>query len=306
MSPINFAKRAVGFGIRVIRRGPKGFGDVRRRIRGFTPIPHEINTSDESIAEQAAYAVSVGGGYLEVIQTHGLPLRGRIMEMGPGANFGSTLVLACHGATIGVSDKWLPKWNPNYHPKFYRALVAAVRARWPEADVTPIQRVLDHGHEHVVQILRAKAEKLPQDVQPFNLILSNAVYEHIENLDRATRRVFAITAPGGYGVHQIDFRDHRQFDRALDFLTMSAREEDSWLKRTQCFYGAPRRYDAFERAFRDAGFEIVTHWVTESAKDEYLDEIVPKLRAATGSRYRDTPREMLVPLGACYIVRRPA
>jgi ubiquinone/menaquinone biosynthesis C-methylase UbiE len=49
---------------------------------------------------------------------------------------------------------------------------------------------------------------------------SNATFEHLADIPASIAQLGRITKPGGVGFHQIDFRDHRNFDRPLDYLTI--------------------------------------------------------------------------------------
>jgi ubiquinone/menaquinone biosynthesis C-methylase UbiE len=48
-----------------------------------------------------------------------------------------------------------------------------------------------------------------------DIVLSNAVLEHIYDLKSAFYHLARITKPGGFGIHMVDFRDHRDFSAHL-------------------------------------------------------------------------------------------
>jgi hypothetical protein len=59
------------------------------------------------------------------------------------------------------------------------------------------------------------------DGQQFDLIVSNAVLEHVFDFASACRMLAMLTRIGGVNSHQIDFRDHLNFERPLEFLLRS-------------------------------------------------------------------------------------
>lgn len=55
-----------------------------------------------------------------------------------------------------------------------------------------------------------------EDYRPstqFDVIHSNAVFEHIMDIDGVCRRMFELTAPGGVHVHKVDFIDHGYYEK---------------------------------------------------------------------------------------------
>jgi hypothetical protein len=64
------------------------------------------------------------------------------LELGPGINFGSALVLACHGVRPILAGRFLANWDANYHPKFYSALRKTLAEHDPAADLTLLDRLL--------------------------------------------------------------------------------------------------------------------------------------------------------------------
>ena len=69
-------------------------------------------------------------------------MRQTVLELGPGINFGSALVLACHGVRPILAGRFLANWDANYHPKFYSALRKTFAEHDPAADLTLLDRLL--------------------------------------------------------------------------------------------------------------------------------------------------------------------
>jgi hypothetical protein len=258
--------------------------------------------SAEQIRDDVDYAIQIARSHLGHLSAAGLRAEGlRILELGPGVNFAPQLVLASMGARMSVADRFLAPWDDDYHPAFYRMF----RERWGSA-VPAIDRVLRDG-AHSAEAISCFANPaedlsgiLPASV---DLVISNAVLEHVYSIPSVCREMARVTAPGGLNLHQIDFRDHRDFTRPLEFLTMADdRFEDEFARRNgEC--GNRCRPSETKSAFAQAGFEVVSIDTNMQPEQSYFEEFLPRLRA-TSSRYRDWPRDDLMIISALLKLRR--
>src|SRR5262249_3479026 len=125
------------------------------------------------------------------------------------------------------------------------------------------------------------------------------------DLPRGVAQLSRITRPGGVGLHQIDHRDHRDFSRPLEYLLLG--EDDFQAAFARCHGECGNRYRPDEAAapFRDAGFGLLDFTGTIFTETEYLDDFLPRLRAARRSRYRSWPTEGLRVTSGFFRVRKP-
>ena len=248
------------------------------------------------MTEDVNYAIELTRNHLSHISAVGLcPERLRILELGPGVNFAPQLVLASKGAKVTVADRFLAPWSDDYHPTFYRAF----RERWGD-EVSTIDRVLREG-AHVAEAIRSfanPAENLTDiPTASFDLVISNAVLEHVYSMPAACREMARVTAPGGLNLHQIDFRDHKDFVRPLEFLTIPDEEFDAIFTWKNGERGNRWRLSETRSAFEQVGFKLLGLEVNTQTDLNYLEEFLPRLRAAS-SRYKNWPRDDLVALSA--------
>jgi SAM-dependent methyltransferase len=68
----------------------------------------------------------------------------------------------------------------------------------------------------------------PADLAPVDLVLSNSVYEHVDDVDGITRALATLTKPDGRQVHFVDLRDHF-FKFPFEMLCYSERTWRGWL-----------------------------------------------------------------------------
>src|SRR5262245_40139818 len=266
-----------------------------RKLIGCTPLGSRpvklahLDASPEAILKDVTYALDVGVNMLNWLGNEVSLCNKTVLEIGPGINFGPILFLACQGAAPIFADRFLAPWDPNYHPNFYRVFRAELIQKHPEVDPRPIDRLLE-AHSYPDDVLRritSGAELLDLPNDSVDIVLSNAVFEHLEDHSKAFSELFRITKPGGWGFHQVDFRDHRSFDRPLGHLLMS--HKDFERVANACFRecGTTVRHFEMIHLFQDRGFELKKFASNLCAAPEYLDDLMPRLRRSRRSPYRE-------------------
>ncbi len=128
-----------------------------------------------------------------------------------------------------------------------------------------------------------------------DLIVSNAFFEHIPEVEPAVAELSRVTRPGGMGVHVIDCSDHRRYHDAqihpLQFLTES---HEGALAR-----GSNRLRPAeFVKIFERNGFEVIKLESFQQAA------VTAELRDRLVAPYRMMPGNMLVDTIVKLVVRR--
>jgi hypothetical protein len=184
-------------------------------------------------------------------------------------------------------------------------MASRIRAQHPDWDASIFDQAAREGFGSVLSPVLSAAETLDQHLDaPVDATLSNAVLEHVSDHAATARALARITRPGGMGFHQVDFRYHVDFMRPLDHLLdppdVFAR------KAAACSFemGCQLRPSELAALFEAAGFETQMQ-CGDFADPVYLDALLLRLRASA-SAYRDAPEAMLRPIGAYYVLRRPA
>jgi SAM-dependent methyltransferase len=244
------------------------------------------NSSPEAIANAVDYAISVADGFEMWLRNCGPAERRaaarpfadlKVLEVGPGQTLGSAVLLACAGARVTVADRFLARWDSDFHPAFYRALREKVRGRGDEY-VAAIDRLLaaDAFTPEVIRCHARGCEELWKIGARFDVVFSNAVLEHVEDLEATVRNLAAVTVRGGHGFHQVDFRDHRDFSRPLEYLTISRDDYQTVRHEAFCEWGCQWRVSTVSNAFAAAGF-TQTAYPNLFADPAYLDDLRPRL-----------------------------
>jgi SAM-dependent methyltransferase len=206
---------------------------------------------------------------------------------------------------VTVVDPYPATWDEAYHPVFFSSLRRAV-ADLPGTDVAPISNLLDDGEfsPHVIRRHDDPVEQLELGDESFDIVFSNAVGEHFFDCAAAFGQLHRVTKTGGWGFHWIDFRDHRDFSRPLEYLLMSDAEfaREFGLRRGEI--GNRLRADEMAAMIESAGFEIIRREATIQAGDSYLGNFVRRLRTSFSSRYRDISIAELQVLGELFVLRK--
>jgi hypothetical protein len=266
------------------------------------------DASADKIARDVDYAIQISEGYLYQIGCQGQRCPNRIiLELGPGQNLGGMMLLACHGAQPIVADRFLAPWNDEYHPKFYTALRARLQAANPGLDVTPFDKLLRAGgyDPAVITCLPQAGESLEGIASgSIDIALSNAVLEHLVDPPKVFSELARVTRMGGIGMHQVDFRDHRDFSRPLEYLLLDPERFVQMFADCHGECGVQWRPHEYNSLFVAAGFDVLSFDANDAASDTYLDGFIPRLRTATGSRYINLARDLLAPIGGRFHMRR--
>ena len=142
------------------------------------------------IDEDVKYAIANGRSNLAYISERCEISKSVVLEVGPGKNFAPQLVIAGKGAKVFVADRFLAPWDPSYHPEFYRRFFGRLagamsgtargdrKACYPPDVITLIEEPIE------------QLKSIPD--QSVDVVLSNAVMEHVVDLEAAIRELARI------------------------------------------------------------------------------------------------------------------
>lgn len=175
-----------------------------------------IKASVETVNPQGAVQ-----RYVDVLASHGYTLEGkRVMVFGYGGRFDIGVGLLEAGAKyVILCDKYAPPdhvHNLSLLPLYARYLVREGETVKPRP-------------EHLT-LLQADIRTVA-DMELVDIILSNSVYEHLDDVEGITHALAALTKPEGIQVHFVDLRDH-YFKYPFEMLRFSESVWRNWLNPT--------------------------------------------------------------------------
>jgi SAM-dependent methyltransferase len=204
--------------------------------------------------------------YVDLLAQRGRSLHGkRVLVFGYGGRFDIGLVLLKRGAGyVTLCDKYaLPDETHNlstfeHEEKYFLREKAGLRPR-PE----------------FMNLLQAdiRDETVIHNLEPFDLVISNSVYEHLDDVEGITRALARLTKPDGLHIHYVDLRDHL-FKYPFAMLCFSEKIWRRWLNPSSNH----NRYRVWNyRAAFESCFEHVTIDVL-AREDEAFQKALPHIR----------------------------
>jgi SAM-dependent methyltransferase len=206
----------------------KGQVLTRLKLRGH----HSGSTAlSMSIEDAAEYVHRVVADYI----TYGAEgdtdrLKGKdVLEIGPGDNMGVALLLLAKGArTVTCVDGYTPTFNADHNAHVYAALYnglsAEERERVRDVITFPSAGAAAVGGQRLLSRYGVPIDAVasPLERQHYDIIVSRAVLEHIDNLDVGWKNMVQCLRPPGEMWHKVDFRCHNLFleIHPLYFLTV--------------------------------------------------------------------------------------
>lgn len=268
---------------------------VRYKLGKFETKTGATHTKFKEISGSVEYINKV---FNEYFLYSGLPIeyiQGKsILEIGPGDNLGVALKFLVHGASKVVCvDKFYSKRNLQQQSQIYKAM---------RNELSPDERRIfdsivkldDNGLKFVSNKLEYIYGKGIEEVQvntSFDMVISRAVMEHVYSLDAAFYNMDKILKPGGYMIHNIDFKDHGLFTSAgmhpLTFLTISDRIWDLMTKDS----GKPNRMliGYYKKKMNELNYEF------KIAGIQYIESLNMRLiRPKLHSTFRNLSDEDLI------------
>jgi SAM-dependent methyltransferase len=282
---------------------------MRNPLARATPTNWQIPPATAADIEyQVQYAVSNGEDRLQRLQHLGIEIAGaRILEIGPGIAFGGMAYLRAAGADVTVTDRWLAKWSDTFHGPVYAAIADRLEGQ-TGFDVAPLRRMITGGGyiEGTIRCVTDAAEDLGSLADgAFDALISNAVLEHIERPAIAFGELFRVTRSGGVGLHQVDFRDHRDFSLPLEHLLIDPANFAAMNRRVHSEFGSQLRQPDYAELLQAAGFRIERYESNDTASAAYIDTVMQRLDKQRRRRPPNWTRDVLSDLGGLFWLRKP-
>jgi SAM-dependent methyltransferase len=161
-----------------------------------------------------------------ILNRNNVPLPTAILEIGSGIRPYTALRFLFEGTRHYIANDLYPIEN-NVTAEFGNALRPALLAinprLWQHFD-----RVLKRdGDVYSISGLMTKGEQSFDtlgDIGELDFVHSTSALEHVMDPEKIAAKLAAVVKSGGHMYHSIDFRDHRDFNRPFDFLTLLDRE----------------------------------------------------------------------------------
>ncbi len=182
----------------------------------------------------------------------------RVLEVGPGPDLGTGAIILDRGA---ASYRAIDAFD----------LVGMTGSEFYAVLATRLNGPLDKAR---LSFTQATFPALPEVEGTYDLIISNATLEHINEIPMLFRRLHELIAAGGQMVHHIDAQTHMRWLRERDPLNI-LRYDERIYRHLLSFPGAPNRMCAeqYADAAKEAGFQAAPIVPGRVAEPRYLDDV---------------------------------
>jgi SAM-dependent methyltransferase len=259
--------------------------------------------------DEASYPLTVFHRHVTALE----PLRGNLMgadllEIGPGSNVGVGLLALLAGANSFTCLDVVPCAADTDDNDLYPALVKTAAAYPNTYLVAPalLERARHEPEELARELLGRLTYCAPMDIArntlpdaSLDVICSHTCFEHFADPAGAIAQIARLLRPGGVTSHQIDLRDHCDFNRPLDFL---AHSDTIWRLTTSHLPNAVRnrwRASEYRAGFEQQGLEVVYLEVLHKTT------VTQEMRRRFSRRFRALDLEDLGILNLLLVARKP-
>jgi SAM-dependent methyltransferase len=195
-----------------------------------------------------------------------------IVEIGPG----NSNILALNFLMLGASkvilvDKFPRMINTRKQKDFFKNEIIYIQQKYERnpsfiKDNSIEKKFLDY----------ISSELTESNLTDIDIIYSNNVLEHIKNVELNIKSMWRILKPGGFLYHNIDLRDHYNFNSPFLFYKYEDQIWQKYLTREGVSYTNRLRYDDFIRLFKENGFEIIYYQTIKQECD--MSTLSPKYK----------------------------
>ncbi|MBN2110086.1 MAG: class I SAM-dependent methyltransferase [Methanosarcinaceae archaeon] len=178
----------------------------------------------------------------------------KVLELGPGNSRLMGYNFIVHGAKkVILLDKYPRVQNTNRQRKFQEEEFEFIARKY---NYTKADLSTDFLFSDKISFLSGDLCEL--DMSNVYIIFSNSVLEHVKDIGNAIECMSKVLVKGGYMYHNIDLRDHFNFNYPFLFYKY---EQDIWnkyLTKEGTSYTNRFRYDDYMHLFKKHSFEVVS------------------------------------------------
>ncbi|MFC1926564.1 class I SAM-dependent methyltransferase [Chloroflexota bacterium] len=218
---------------------------------------------------------------LDILKKNNISIKDKtILEIGPGNSYIVAYNFLMHGAKkVVLIDKFPRITKTKRQREYFKREIDYIAKKYGQKPF-----FINSNEEIDTKYLQLiEGELIEANIQKADLIFTNSVLEHIKQMQESIWSMSSILNNNGYMLHNIDLRDHYNFNKPFLFYKYSDWTWNVILTKEGISYTNRLRYGDFVQLFQNAGLKTVF----EKKRNEDL--------AATKlcSSFRDKSKESL-------------
>ena len=188
-----------------------------------------------------------------LLKKHGITIRDKVvLEIGPGNCYINAYnFLMCGAKKVILIDKF-PRINKTEKQKQYSKLEREYISKKYNRPLFFINSQVNGKRIEFIE-----GDIIRTDVEEVDFIFTNSVLEHIKPIEETIKKMSSILKPDGYILHNIDLRDHYNFNEPFLFYKYPEWVWKNLLTKEGLSYTNRLRYGDFVRLFKENGLRIV-------------------------------------------------
>lgn len=179
-----------------------------------------------------------------------------ILEVGTGKSLGVAAMMAIQGNYVTTLDRFNHVENPAEELK-----------RFCSDKKAQFEQVSEHefciGSGKIKYIVSPLECHIPEFDDKFDLVVSRATLEHIQDVEECLKNLYHYSKRGGQQIHEIDHRDHGIFShfKVCGNMWFHSLPDGIWKNLTKQIPGLPNKVNdkQYRRFFLAAGFLEAKH-----------------------------------------------
>jgi len=239
----------------------------------------------KDLEENRRYGELVAKDYIKLLKNRSKD--SSVLEVGTGANLLPAFHLAKHYNIVETIDKY----NCLSHDSRIYEHVVSDNAEFATLFNSFISLKSKKLAYNRICYREIGLEEL-NNKSKYDIILSRAVFEHLEDAEASVQNLARLLADSGEMIHEIDFRDHGIFTHfGLSPFTMYSINDAVWDKASKKYTGLPNRltsndfYKLFKKHFpnhiidkivvqRDDGIKRETSKLSSIEREDLMERVV--------------------------------
>ena len=193
---------------------------------------------------------------LTVFKRNNISIKNKtILEIGPGNSYMIAYNFLMHGAKkVILVDKFPRTVKTKRQREYFEREIEYISKKYGQKPFFVNNGKIDREY---IEFINKYLTLTETNIKKVDLIFTNSVLEHIKPIEENISFMSKILNNNGYMLHNIDLRDHYNFNKPFLFYKYSDRVWNNLLTKEGISYTNRLRYDDFVQLFKNMGLKTI-------------------------------------------------